>query len=136
MQVSGQWKICSTKLRLMINLDQATQLKVHMPHNTPPSCMNLLPASKITMIIKLIMHLRPLLITFMFLLLINSLEDEGGRMHTSLFHYSINNLALKNPHCMNTISFFSELVPWPKFSIIELELSGKLGNVYIRCSLL
>ena len=70
--------------------------------------------------------------TFMFLLLINSLEDEGGRMQTSLFHY---NLALKNPQkCMNTISFFSELVPWPKLSrcsIIELELSGKLGNVYI-----
>ena len=60
-------------------------------------------------------------------------------MLTSLFHYSINNLALKNPQkCMNTISFFSELVPWRKlsrFSIIELELSGKLGNVYIRCSL-
>ena len=75
--------------------------------------------------------------TFMFLLLINSLEDEGGRMQTSLFHYS--NLALKNPQkCMNTISFFSELVPWPKlsrFSIIALELSGKLGTVYIRCSL-
>ena len=61
----------------------------------------------------------------MFLLLINSLEDEGGRMQTSLFHYS-NNLALKNSQkCMNTISFFSELVPWPKLSrcsIIELEL--------------
>ena len=58
-------------------------------------------------------------------------------MQTSLFHYFINNLALKNPQkCMNTISFFSELVPWPKLSrcsIIELELSGKLGNVYIRC---
>ena len=56
--------------------------------------------------------IRPLLMTSMFLLLINSLEDEGGRMRMSLFHYFITNLALKNPQkCMNTNSFFSELVP-------------------------
>ena len=44
---------------------------------------------KLVLVSFTLFYSRPLLMTFKFLLLVNSPEDEGGRMQTSLFHYPI-----------------------------------------------